>query len=214
MWTTTGRCYKSNLHKRCCSKFEVVEEKRCGSNARQNFRCNNTTFMQRAFTLVEMLIVLVIIALMMVVTFRFGGNFVNDTSFKQERDNLLTDYHIALWHTLWSRYIQWDQAYDILEVEIQEWSTVLYRFINADGEEVASQENVYERLTISEVEPSSLILNLRPYTLWCYIQWQGTWSSARMKILAPGLSNKEFCYELHTSTCKRHQFIGDSGWCE
>jgi prepilin-type N-terminal cleavage/methylation domain-containing protein len=50
----------------------------------------------KAFTLIEMLIVLVIIGIMMMVTLRFGGNFVNDTSFKQERDTLLTDYHIAL----------------------------------------------------------------------------------------------------------------------
>jgi hypothetical protein len=100
----------------------------------------------------------------------------------------------------------------MLEVERSEWNEVHYRFLD-DQWEVAAQTNKYDRLQLSMVEPSPLILQLEPYTLWCSIQWIGTWASARIKITAPELSIKEFCYTLHTSTCKRQQFLGEGEWC-
>jgi hypothetical protein len=113
---------------------------------------------------------------------------------------------------LGSRYIDGDKAYETLEVERTEWNEVIYRFMDESGE-IASQTKTYERLELSIVEPSPLILQLTPYTLWCSIEWMGTWAVAQIKIVAPQLSPKEFCYKLHTSTCKREQFLGEGEWC-
>jgi prepilin-type N-terminal cleavage/methylation domain-containing protein len=52
--------------------------------------------MKKAFTLLELLVVIVIIAIMMAITMRFSGDFVYDIEFKKIKDSIVGDYHAVL----------------------------------------------------------------------------------------------------------------------
>lgn len=54
----------------------------------------------KAFTLIELVVVMIIMGIMLLMTFRFGGNFVKDTALRQQRDELLADFSLAVGHTM------------------------------------------------------------------------------------------------------------------
>lgn len=48
----------------------------------------------RAFTLIEMLIVITIVGILMTITMKFGGNFIRDIEARQTREEWLSDFSI------------------------------------------------------------------------------------------------------------------------
>jgi len=73
--------------------------------------------MKKAFTLIELVIVTIIIAIIAGATMRFNGEFVHDIYFKKEKDQIAGDYHIAVNHVLSSRYV-FGSGYEILRIQI------------------------------------------------------------------------------------------------
>ena len=61
--------------------------------------------MKRGFTLIEIVIVLIIIALLTTSTMNLNNNFIKDVQFKKEKDEVMGDYQVAANHSLSSRYV-------------------------------------------------------------------------------------------------------------
>lgn len=157
--------------------------------------------MKRWFTLIEMLIVIVIASILMAITMKMGGDFVQDIKSKKSREEFLSDFALVRGQLLLSRFNN-----GVSTASVTVWfddGDVTTSFVGENDEEDNSPKAIttlYDDITISW--PT---ITIEPYTLACKV-W-GAKSEVQDDntdtiVITFLYSKKTYCHTIETSTCK------------
>ena len=176
---------------------------------------NNREYMKyifnvkRAFTLLEIIIVIIIIGILMAATMRFGGgrvSFLNNKNVKEQfvsnydqlySDNMLSSYHLG-------------EIYTTLNIDFVSWSSWFdYTYIKHDGSEISTDFSMIEagsyfikKIEVWGHERDELNIEFIPYVLGCVIndETDETNETANIEVIAN--SDKSYCFEIDSNNCR------------
>lgn len=163
----------------------------------------------KAFTLIELIIVIVIISVLMAATMRFGWDrirLLNNKNIQEQflssfsslqAENNMTNYHLGknyqelkinflLWEKFFSySYHNQDSILDSKTTSIEWWNYKISKII----------------LDWNVLKEANILM--KPYTLWCTItnnDGSSSWKNLKLWILVN--DNKEYCFSIESNNCK------------
>ena len=143
---------------------------------------------KKAFTLLEMLIVIVIIAILMTIGLNMNRDALPLLKSSISQQQLLNDYQTVRSHTQNSSYYN-GVHYDMASVIIS-------------GDTLSSQfgESPITRTVYSDIQVSTgLAIQLKPYTIGC--QLSGSIATGVTFSIMSTIAKRSYCYHLDTATC-------------
>jgi prepilin-type N-terminal cleavage/methylation domain-containing protein len=152
--------------------------------------------MKRAFTLIELIIVLVIISILMGATMRFGSSRITDLKSQALKDKFLDSYATVYSQNMVSSYYQ-AQHYQSLHIRIG--ADVQYDYDSGVALSLFRETGAMSIswLALDALPQNEITLTFVPYHMWCSIDaWSGVVSFQLM--VKPA---KTYCFSLMTDTC-------------
>ena len=154
---------------------------------------------KNGFTLIEMIIVIVIIAIILWFTMKFSGDRIRLLNNKNVQEEFIWVYDNLFSTAMNTNYIaEW--SYDNLVVQLDKnYDWVKYSYYNG-GEVLYSDTNnvlwsmEIESIILNSGEKDNLLINFTPYTLWATFD-NGQTGTANIKI---SVNNKKqiFCFQI------------------
>jgi prepilin-type N-terminal cleavage/methylation domain-containing protein len=159
--------------------------------------------MKRAFTLIEMMIVIAVIAILLTVTLKFWNSRILDLKNQSSKEEFTSFYNQLYSQNLISNY-QNAQKYNFMEIYLSTWIGYSYDW-NKDiiYNQISKDINIIW-LNISWKQSDKVKLKLLPFKLWCDIintNTNLTWDSLQFNILV-GKTQKKYCFEIWSQNCK------------
>lgn len=166
-----------------------------------------------AFTLVEMVIVLVIIWIMLMATVILSWDQIQKVKDKTVKESILAEMQSRYSKNLWSSSFGWTM-YDTMEVSFSIWESKIDFKYNAKSQnETDNKENTFsDRFEIKKIitnynednskkspEAESISLKYTPYKISCKI-----WDNDRDNIVIITRVNdsREYCFEIQKENCR------------
>ncbi len=146
--------------------------------------------MKKAFTLIEMVLVLVIIGILMGVTMKFGSNRITDLKAQSLKDKFVDTYSEVQSQNLASSY---HQQYRYTTLTLTFGSGIVATYDGSGAVQLFSDTQDMQIKNI--VWPSTLFLT--PYHMGCTSK-EWTWMSFALEVNG----NKTYCFQIVTDTCK------------
>lgn len=157
----------------------------------------------KAFTILELTIVITIIAILMAATMRFGGDRISLLKNKNIQEQFLDNFSSLQSKNSMTSYVNWEIYQELLvHFKVGE-EKVFYEYYSNDtifsgNTEIDWGNYVIEKILLNDSEVNNVIVSLTPYSLWCNIE-DGQ-NSLKIKILVN--NSKEYSFQLNPSTCR------------
>jgi prepilin-type N-terminal cleavage/methylation domain-containing protein len=163
------------------------------------------------FTLIEMMIVIVIVAILLALTLWISGNRIQTLKNKSIQEQFVYKYNTLFSRNLLTNYYNW-QLYNKMTIHLVDWENkISYSYKNDNVDIFSEDDNIqwgwYEikELTFGELsiarELTDVDINFEPYVLWCELSgWNTTWDILKMRLLIN--DNEEFCIKINSDLCK------------
>lgn len=162
---------------------------------------------KKAFTLIEIILVIVIIAILFAAMMRFWSSRVGYLNNKYVKEQILDTYNDLYSDNLMSNY-HIDSIYSQLMISFERWKWYFSYEYFLDGPN--DQKNVqlewwkYEikEIFLSDVSVGKLDVILNPYNISCDLKWDNDndWDFAKIKTVVNW--NKEICFWLLSNNCR------------
>ena len=151
--------------------------------------------MKKAFTLIEMTIVLLVIGILMAATMRFWSNRIVDLKAQSLKEQFVGRYNDLYSQNMTSSFRN-GQKYQQLAIGFG--SGVWYQI---DSGVFVSDAKLYglvfRSFMIDDNETTSVNLSFAPYVLGCSFAW----SLFSFQVFVPE-NGKQYCFEIPSETCK------------
>lgn len=174
-------------------------------------KIKNQNISYKAFTLVEMVIVLVIIWIMLMSTVFLSWEQIQKVKDKTVKESILAEMQTRYSRNLWSSSFAW-KIYDSMDVSFSGWSNeIRFKYETKDGEE---PENIFtdkfemKYLTTGyhyEWTPTpvnNIELKYYPYKISCKIWDSESSSGDNLVFIARVNNNKDYCFEINQKNCR------------
>lgn len=174
-------------------------------------KIKNQNISHNAFTLVEMVIVLVIIWIMLMATVFLSGEQIQKVKNKTVKESILAEMQSRYSRNLWSSSFA-GMMYDTMDVTFSKWANKIDFKYNAKDSTLSGKENTFtDRFEIkyittnynytgsSLLETGSIILKYLPYQISCQI---GEEDNKNVVIIARVNDNKDYCFEIPQKNCR------------
>lgn len=154
--------------------------------------------MKKAFTLIEMVIVLVVIGILMGATMYFGSDRIVDLKAQSLKDSFVDEYHMVHSHNLASSY-QGTYRYSTgtIRLDPDQWVVVAYDGI-VTGQLLSDLTNM--KVQISWPNTLSFV----PYHMGCEMMG-GTWTGISFTLLIT--PHKKYCFDIRLDTCTLRESV-------
>lgn len=166
----------------------------------------------RGFTLIEMLLVIVIIGILMLMVFRFGGDRLQLLQMQTTKETIVGFREDVINNNRTSSYIV-DQNYQTVDLTFTTQSSqMIATYISATGAVILTEQskpfaNASWTITTSWNVLETLTLGYTPYELGCVIESNGqSYSQAMLKL--ESLANpKAYCFAILAQTCMVQEVV-------
>jgi len=157
--------------------------------------------MKKAFTLLEMAIVLLVIWILMAATMRFGSGRIVDLKAQSIKEQFVWYYNELYSQNMTSSFRD-GQKYEKMTIVL--WETVYYRLDAVDKVDTKKPEFTLSNLRFesewNSFDTAQLIFLL--YKLWCDIMDNDeSWEKLYFDLIVPE-NGKQYCFEIPSETCK------------
>jgi len=157
--------------------------------------------MKKAFTLLEMAIVLLVIWILMAATMRFGSGRIVDLKAQSIKEQFVWYYNELYSQNMTSSFRD-GQKYEKMTIVL--WETVYYRLDAVDKVDTKKPEFTLSNLRFesewNSFDTAQLIF--LPYKLWCDIMDNDeSWEKLYFDLIVPE-NGKQYCFEIPSETCK------------
>lgn len=159
----------------------------------------------KAFTLVEMLLVMVIMGFILMMGCYFSNGQLQEIQTKTVKEDLLSTYQSYYLKNLFTS-VYHNQKYSHLNIEFSpDENQISFSFSGGkneeDNTEIYKPDFTMKTATISWTDNSSwFTVQLTPYTLWCVFSGDiKTWSAF---VTVEMQNEKKYCFEISTQTCR------------
>ncbi len=169
---------------------------------------------KKAFTLVEILIVIVIIGIIMGMTMNFWWNQIRRLQTKTIEETYLDTLNILQNKVLMSNYYE-DKKFSKLTLTFEKGNSVKSKFIGEGIDNNINQlqlmdsshviDNIWSKKDNDEYKSiNSILVKYIPYEFWCEIVWWEDSNKVNYNnfVFQTTHKNKKTCYQLTATTCK------------
>ncbi len=147
--------------------------------------------MKKAFTLIELVIVITIIGILMGVTMKFWSDRIVDLKAQSLKDKFVDNYALVQSQNLASSY-HGDRRYTRLDIAFSEW-WILAQYDGSWNVELLPD---VDAINIKNLNGTPT-LSLTPYRMGC-VSNEWTWITFDLEING----NKTYCFAIDLPTCK------------
>lgn len=188
-------------------------------------KSKNQNISYKAFTLVEMVIVLIIMWIMLMFTVSLSGDQIQKVKNKAVKESILAEMQTRYSRNLWSSSFAW-KMYNTMDVKLINWANKIdftYNVKNHNEEKVENIENSFmnhfeiKYLTTNyEVwkewerwnEIEGITLHYSPYKISCTIWWDDE-GIQNLVIVTRINDNKDYCFEIKQKNCRLTEISED-----
>ncbi len=174
-------------------------------------KIKNQNISHKAFTLIEMVIVLVIIWIMLMATVFLSGEQIQKVKNKTVKESILAEMQSRYSRNLWSSSFA-GEMYDSMDVTFSSWSNEI-KFMYNTGDNGSWIENIFsDRFEIKYIIKNynyinvpnnnlteSISLKYLPYKISCTI-WEE--ENTNVVFVARVNDNKDYCFEINQKNCR------------
>lgn len=169
---------------------------------------------KRAFTLLEIMIVIVIIWVLMWATMKFGGDrigFLNNKNVKEQflssydklySDNMMTSYYLGdIYKNLDINLVVWADNFDY----VYKWYNTVYSwsaYIDGGNYKI-------DKLYLDGDDVENLNISFVPYVLGCNINWLDLKDTQIANIDIVVNHSKNYCFEINSDNCRIQKVVCD-----
>jgi len=162
------------------------------------------------FTLIEMIIVIVIIAILLALSLWISGNRIQSLKNKSIQEQFAYKYNSLFSRNLLTNYYNWE-LYDKMTIHLNnEWNSFTYHykhneediFSDNDGIQWGKYKVINLHFDWEENHPlQSVDINFEPYVLWCELSGGNkTWQILKVKLYVN--DNENYCIKINSDLCK------------
>lgn len=154
-----------------------------------------SVYMKKAFTLIEMVIVLLVIGVLMTATMRFGSGRIVDLKAQSLKEQFVGRYNDLYNQNMTSSF---RDGTKYQQLTIGFGSGTWYQ--TDQGTPIFDSKLnglVFRSFVIDEDETSSVNLSFAPYVIGCSFEW----SLFSFQVFVPE-NGKQYCFEIPSETCK------------
>lgn len=166
----------------------------------------------RGFTLIEMLLVIVIIGILMLMVFRFGGDRLQLLQMQTTKETIVGFREEIINNNRTSSYIA-EQNYQTVDVNFSAQSSQMTaNYISTTGAVILSEQskpfaNTSWTITASWSLLTAITLSYTPYELGCLIASDGqNYTQAMLKLQSLG-NPQAYCFAILAQTCMVHEVV-------
>jgi prepilin-type N-terminal cleavage/methylation domain-containing protein len=176
----------------------------------QKIKSQNISY--NAFTLIEMLIVLIIMGIMLMVTLLLSWDQIQKVRDKTVKESILVEMQSRYSRNLWSSSFGWT-IYDHLDIELLSWSNeIIFSYYTWDSEKPFLINNFIDNFEIKymaydyDFESNSwagtgnIRLQYSPYKIFCKI-WDGD-NTKNLVLVARVNDSRNYCFEIKQKNCR------------
>jgi len=157
--------------------------------------------MKKAFTLIEIVIVLVIISILMAAVMRFGSNRIVDLKAQSNKEQFIW-YYNDLYNQNMTSSSRDGQRYHQMVVVMETWISYILDSWAMMGNTLPNIQIQNLRLTSWGTSLPIALLFFVPYQLGCDISdGSVTWDALYFDLKIPQ-NGKQYCFEIKSETCK------------
>lgn len=182
----------------------------------QNIKAQNVS--HKAFTLIEMVIVLIIMWIMLMFTVSLSGDQIQKVKNKAVKESIVAEMQTRYSRNLWSSSFAW-KMYNNMEVIFASWENKIdfnYNLINNEVWENTFTNNFrIKYMVVNYTEwkkPNNpndeIILEYSPYKISCKIGGDETYKN--MVIITRINENKDYCFEIKQKNCRLTEMSEES----
>lgn len=177
------------------------------------FEFKKTIHSKSAFTLIEMIIVLIIIGILLMVTIGLSWNQIQKVKNKTVKESILSEWQSRYSRNLWSSSFAWIM-YDHMNITITwEENSIDIEYIPRDGWEWT--QNVFaDRFRIKYIIPNydvnklvqdtrgSVTLQYNPYQLPCKWREDESIDTGNLVLIINVNDNQDYCFQVSRKNCR------------
>ena len=169
----------------------------------------------KAFTLIEMLVVLIVMWIMLMVTLFLSGDQIQKVRNKTVKESILAEMQSRYSRNLWSSSFAWTM-YDHMDVEIKWWSNeFLFSYYTWDSDVPFLTNSLIDSFKIKYItfnykyeesvnlEQSELVkLKYTPYQISCEIGDENGSDNQNVVIVTNVNDSQDYCFEISKQNCR------------
>lgn len=164
-----------------------------------------------AFTLIEMLIVLIIVWILLMATLYLSNEQIQKVKDKTVKEAFLAEMQSRYSRNLWSSSIQWDM-YGTMDVTFSWWDNKIDFVYNLIGDGDGKNDSFFDKFTIEHISTNyqsptqggnshdNIKLTYSPYQISCKI-WDNE-SNNNVIIAIRVNDHKNYCFEIQQKNCR------------
>lgn len=155
----------------------------------------------KAFTLIEMIIVLIIMWILLMMGIWLSGSQVQKIQNKTVKESILSEWQSRYSRNLGSSSFAWEH-YDTMNVEIESWSNQIkfsYSWENITWSEIIFTDR-FEIISVSWYE-SSVTIKYNPYKISCS-WWDWEEEEEKLQFKARVNNSQDYCFEINSKNCR------------
>lgn len=170
----------------------------------------NQNVSHKAFTLIEMVIVLIIMWIMLMFTVSLSGDQIQKVKNKAVKESILAEMQTRYSRNLWSSSFAW-KMYNTMDVKLVKWENKIdfkYDVIKKKPEDKDIENTFTDHFEIKYIlfdsdnaisgGENSVDINYSPYKISCKI-----WGNKnKVVIVARVNDNKDYCFEIKQNNCR------------
>ena len=170
----------------------------------------NQNVSHKAFTLIEMVIVLIIMWIMLMFTVSLSGDQIQKVKNKAVKESILAEMQTRYSRNLWSSSFAW-KMYNTMDVKLVKWENKIdfkYDVIKKKPEDKDIENTFTDHFEIKYIlfdsdnaisgGENSVDINYSPYKISCKI-WE---NKNKVVIVARVNDNKDYCFEIKQNNCR------------
>ena len=155
----------------------------------------------KAFTLIEMIIVLIIMWILLMMGIWLSGSQVQKIQNKTVKESILSEWQSRYSRNLGSSSFAWEH-YDTMNVEITSWSNqikFIYSWENITWSEIIFTDR-FEIINISWHD-SPVTIKYEPYRISCsWLSWKE--EEEKLQFKARVNNSQDYCFEINSKNCR------------
>ena len=175
-------------------------------------KIKNQNISFKAFTLIELVIVLVIIWIMLMATVYLSGEQIQKVRDKTVKESILAEMQSRYSRNLWSSSYAW-KIYDTMEVNMKKGESYIeFRYLTGDGEaeirtgifvdkfKIKHIKNNWDDNNANSNELENITLKYSPYQIPCII-WDSD-ENTNVVIVARVNDSRDYCFQISQNNCR------------
>lgn len=174
-------------------------------------KIKNLNISHKAFTLIEMVIVLIIMWIMLMFTVSLSGDQIQKVKDKAIKESILAEMQTRYSRNLWSSSFAWEM-YDTMEVKFAEWDKIDFKYNLKEWEPIENSFSNHFKITYlgknynpNNEKPTpneSITLTYSPYQISCKIweEWED-WAD-NLIIVTRVNDSRDYCFEINSKNCR------------